>query len=193
MGNEKRYTGIGKVAWGYLFVYFNLKINSVSLLPAFVGYLLFLSAIGDLREDERELELLKPLGIILAVWHGLNWLGSFWNAGLGGKWQVVDILIGMINLYFHFQLLTNLASVARRYQSERQVFDKKLLGYRTVQTVILTALIVIGHFFEWIGNFGTVVSALAVLVYLVLGIALMRVLFAFRRCLREDRQGTEYL
>lgn len=189
MGNEKRYTGIGKVAWGYLFVYFNLNINSVSLLPAFVGYLLFLSAINNLREEERELELLKPLGIILTVWHGLNWLGSFLNAGLGGMWQVADILIGMINLYFHFQLLTNLASVARRYQPEGYSFDAELLRYRTVQTVILTALIVIGYFAEWIGNFGTVVSVLAVIVYLVLGIALMKVLFELRRCLREERVG----
>lgn len=189
MRNEELYTGIGRTAWGYLFVYFNININSVSLLPAFVGYLLFLSAINNLREEERELELLKPLGIILAVWHGLNWLGSFWNAGLGGMWQVADILIGMINLYFHFQLLTNLASVARRYQPEGYLLDAELLRYRTIQTVILTALIVIGYFAEWIGNFGIVVSVLAVIVYLVLGIALMKVLFELRRCLREEGAG----
>lgn len=189
MESEKLYTGIGKAAWGYLFVYFNFNINSVSLLPTFVGYLLFLSAINDLREEERELELLKPLGTILAVWHGLNWLGSFVGVGLGGMWQVADILIGMVNLYFHFQLVTNLASVARKHQPEGYSLDAELLRYRTVQTVILTALIVIGHFSAWVGNLGTVVSVLAVIVYLVLGIALMKVLFELRRCLREEGAG----
>ncbi len=189
MGDENRYNGIGKAAWGYLFIYFDFKINTVSLLPAFVGYLLFLSAINDLREEERELELLKPLGIILVVWHGLNWLGSFWGAGPGGTWQVADILIGMVNLYFHFQLVTNLASVARKYQPEGYSLDEELLRYRTVQTVILTALIVLAYVGEWIGNFGTVVSVLAVIVYLVLGIALMKVLFELRSCLREEGAG----
>ena len=189
MGCENRYNGIGKAAWGYFFIYIDFKINSVSLLPTFVGYLLFLSAINDLWEEERELELLKPLGIILAVWHGLNWLGSFVGVGLGGMWQVADILIGMVNLYFHFQLVTNLASVARKHQPEGYSLDAELLRYRTVQTVILTALIVIGYFAEWIGNFGTVVSVLAVIVYLVLGIALMKVLFELRRCLREEGAG----
>lgn len=185
MEYENRYNGIGKAAWGYFFIYIDFKINSVSLLPAFVGYLLFLSAINYLREDERELELLKPLGVILVLWHGLNWFGSFAGVSLDGMWQVAGILVGMVNLYFHFQLLTNLASVARKYQPEGYALDGELLRYRTVQTVMLTALIVIGHFFEWLGNFGTVASVLAVIVYLVVGIALMKVLFEFRRCLRE--------
>ena len=184
MESEKLYTGIGKAAWGYLFVYFNFNINSVSLLPTFVGYLLFLSAIRYLREEERELELLRPFGGVLVLWHGLNWLGSFAGVGLGGMWQVADILIGMINLYFHFQFLTNLASVARKCQPEGQMFDIKLMRYRTVQTVILTAVIAIGYFYEWLGEFGAVVSLLAVVVYLVLAIALMKVLFALRRCLK---------
>ena len=189
MEKENRYIGIGRAAWGYLFVYFNFNINSVSLLPTFVGYLLFLSAIRYLREEERELELLRPFGGVLVLWHGLNWLGSFAGVGLGGMWQVADILIGMINLYFHFQFLTNLASVARKHQPEGYSLDAELLRYRTVQTVILTALIVIGHFSAWIGNLGTVVSVLAVIVYLVLGIALMKVLFELRRCLREEGAG----
>lgn len=185
MGYENRYNGIGKAAWGYFFIYIDFKINSVSILPAFVGYLLFLSAIRYLRQEEPELELLRPLGVVLVLWHGLNWLGSFFGVGPGGTWQVADILVSMVNLYFHFQLLTNLATIARKYQPEGYTLDEELLRYRTVQTVVLTALIVIGQFSEWLGNFGTVASVLAVIVYLVMGFALMKVLFELRRCMRE--------
>lgn len=186
MGHENRYNGIGKAAWGYFFIYIDLKINSVSLLPAFVGYLLFLSAIGYLREEERELELLRPLGVVLALWHGINWLASFGGADLNGMLPVVDILIGLVNLYFHFQLLTNLASVARKHQPEGYTLDAELLRYRTVQTVLQTILIVFGYFSELLGGLGVVASLLMMIVCLIAGIGLMKVLFELRGCLAED-------
>ncbi len=185
MENEKRYIGIGKVAWGYFFVYIDFKINSVSLLPAFVGYLLFLSAIHYLQEDERELTLLKPLGVILALWYGVNWLVSFGGVGLGGLWQVADILIAMVNLYFHFQLLTNVASIAKKHQPEGYSLDAELLRYRTVLTVLQTVFIVIGLLSKWFGDFAVLVSVLGLVVHLVVVIAVMKVLFELRRCFGE--------
>ena len=47
---QKLFSGISKAAWGYFFLYFNININNVSILPGFVGYLLFLSAIRLLKE-----------------------------------------------------------------------------------------------------------------------------------------------
>ena len=46
---QKLYSGISKAAWGYFFLYFNINFNNVSILPSFVGYLLFLSAINLLK------------------------------------------------------------------------------------------------------------------------------------------------
>ncbi len=185
MGYENRYNEIGKAAWGYFFIYIDFKINSVSLLPAFVGYLLFLSVINYLREEERELELLRPLGVILAIWHGINWLASFGGADLNGILPVVDILVGLVNLYFHFQLLTNLASISRKHQPEGYTLDAELLRYRTVQTVLLTILIVFCYFSESLGGLGVVVSLLLMIGCLVAGIGLMKVLFELRKCLPE--------
>ena len=60
---QKLYTGIGRAAWGYFFIYFDFNINTVSILPSFIGYMLFLSAINCLCEEERELNLLRTLGV----------------------------------------------------------------------------------------------------------------------------------
>lgn len=190
MDYENRYTGIGKVAWGYFFVFIDFKINSVSLLPAFVGYLMFLSAIYYLNEDERELGLLKPLGAILALWHGINWLLSFGGVSLSGLWQVADILVGMVNLYFHFQFLTNLSSIAKKYQPEGYTLDAELLRYRTVLTVLQTAMMVNAYLAKWLGDFAVLLSIAALVVCLVVIIALMKVLFELRRCLREKEAGS---
>ena len=180
---HKLYSGISKAAWGYFFLYFNININNVSILPSFVGYLLFLSAINLLKEEERELSLLRTLGVIMALWTGAEWLASFVGLSLEGMWQFIDIIIGLANLYFHFQFLTNLASVAAKYQPEGYELDAKLLRYRTLQTVMLTAIEIMIHVQPWLSEVWSVISIGMLLVYLIAGICLMKALFNLRKCL----------
>ena len=188
---QKLYTGIGRAAWGYFFIYFDINLNTVSILPSFIGYLLFLSAINHLCDEERELNLLRTLGIILTVWHIASWFASFGAIKLDGMLPAVDIIIGVVNIYFHFQLLTNLASIAAKYQSEDHEFDAKLLRYRTMQTVMLTAVIILGYLAKWQTELVTVISVGMIIVYLIVAVLLMKALFDLRRCLRMDNDSDE--
>lgn len=187
--HQKLYSGISRAAWGYFFLYFNININTVSILPSFVGYILFLSAIGLLKGEERELSLLHTLGVILALWHGAQWLMSWMDMDLDGVWQFADIIISLANLYFHFQLLTNLASIAAKYQPEGYGQDEKLLRYRTLQTLMLTAIAIISCLYPWISEMWGYVSIGLALVYLIAGICLMKALFDLRKCLPEETEG----
>ena len=180
---RKLYDGISKAAWGYFFIYFNINIGSVSLIPSFIGYLLFLSAIKFLQDEERELSLLYTPGVILAVWHGIAWLASWGSFNMDGAWQFIDIIISLLNLYFNFQLLTNLASIASKYQPEGYEQDSKLLRYRTLQTVMLTAITIITQLHPWLSEIWTYISVVMLIVYLIAGICLMKALFDLRKYL----------
>lgn len=180
---RKLHNGISKAAWGYFFLYFNFNINTISLLPAFIGYLLFLSAINTLKNEERELSLLRTLGVLLALWHGADWIVSWLSIDLDGAWQFIDVIISLVNLYFHFQLLTNLASIAAKYQPDGHALDAKLLRYRTLQTVMLTAITMITYLYPWLSEVWAPISVIMLIVYLIAGICLMKALFALRRCL----------
>ena len=188
---QKLYTGIGRAAWGYFFIYFDINLNTVSILPSFIGYLLFLSAINHLCDEDRELNLLRTLGIILTVWHIASWFASFGAIKLDGMLPAVDIIIGVVNIYFHFQLLTNLASIAAKYQSEDHEFDAKLLRYRTMQTVMLTAVIVLGYLAKWQAELVTVISVGMIIVYLIVAILLMKTLFDLRRDISIDSDSND--
>ncbi len=191
--NDKRCRGITKAAWGYFFVYFNINLNGVSILPAFIGYILFLSAIGDLEEEERELSLLRTIGILLVLWHIFDWISTGFKLASGGVLPFVDILVCLINLYFHFQLLTNLASIAARYQGEGDELDERLLRYRTAQTVLLTIVTIVDLLANATHDFASdelvamweFVSVGLAIVYLIASICLMRALFALRKCMTE--------
>lgn len=182
---EKIYHGLDRAAWGYFFLYFNINIGGVSLLPAFVGYLLFLSAIRLLENEERELLLLPPLALLLALWHGLDWCLSLFGADLYGL-QFIDLIRDAVNLYFHFQLLTNLASIAARHQPEGAELDSKLLRYRTLQTIMITAIWILTYFDHWFGAYSGLISGGMVVVYVIAGICLMKAIFELRRSLPQE-------
>lgn len=183
---QKIYKGITKTAWGYFFISFNFSIGGFNLLPSFIGYLLFLSAITDLEEEERELSLLRTLAILLCVWN----VGSSFTAMIGfsldGQFQFLDIILDLVHLYFHFQLLTNLASIAARYQDGEDEIDKNLLGYRTTQTVMLTATTMLEMLAPRFGEFYTIILLIMVILYVIVSICIMANLFRLRRYLTEE-------
>ena len=102
------YRGISKVAWGYVFIFFNFNIQTFNILPAFVGYLLFLSAIGLLQEIEPELKLIRPFGIVLAIYNVIDWFSQLFSIEWGGITQLASIVICIVSVYFQFQLSNQL-------------------------------------------------------------------------------------
>ena len=176
--------GISRVIWGYVFLYFDLNIGTVSILPAFAGYLLFLSAIPLLQEEERELKLLRTFCIILAVWRAGNWIFSWFSVALdesfSGIIAVASILIELISLYFQFQFLTNLASIAKKYQPEGSDLNKHLLRCRTGQTITLTMIDVILHLKIWFSDMWEYVAVSIAIIYMILGICIIYRLFQLK-------------
>ena len=125
------------------------------------------------------------------MWHIASWIASWVSVDLDGMLQVVDIIIGVVNIYFHFQLLTNLASIATKYQSADDELDAKLLRYRTLQTVMLTAVIIVGYLAKWLPELVTVVSIGMIIIYLIVGILLMKALFDLRRSISSDSDSDD--
>lgn len=179
------YVGISRAAWAYFFLYFDLSLGGISILPSFVCFLLLLSSIRLLAGEQRELLLLRPLCVVLALWHMGNWAMSWLGMELDGQILFLDLIIGAVSIYFHFQLFTNFAAIAAKYQGEGENLAGRLLRWRTVQTVLCTAISlwsVLPHSsFDW----DMAVAMVLTLVGLIAGLCLMAALFALRKLFRE--------
>lgn len=187
----KVYNGISKVIWGYFFLYFNINLGTISILPSFVGYFLFSGAIDLLKDEERELSLLKPLCMILGVWEGIEWLANCVGYIFDGKWQFINLIIGLLNLYFHFQFITNLASIAIKHQQEGCIYDKKLLKYRTILTILQTIFIIFTAF-NFIPEEVLIYITLALgIVFVIVCIGMMVILNQLRKNLKYDEEITD--
>ena len=183
--SKKLFHGLDRAAWGYFFLYFNINIGRVNLLPPFVGWLLFLSALKLMEHEVRELRLLRPLAILMALWHGADWVLTSMGGNLYGL-QFIDLIRNVVNLYFHFQFLTNLASIAQRYQPEDADLDGRLLRCRTLQTLMITIVWCLTYFSKYFGEYWDLISGGIAAVYVIAGVFSMRAIFALRRNIPLD-------
>ncbi len=188
---EKIYDGISKTIWGYFFLYFNINLGTISILPSFIGYILFLKAIELLEEEERELSLLKTLGLILVAWDVVEWLANCIGYSFDSKWKFITLIIGLVNLYFHFQFITNIAAIATNHQQDDCVFDEKLLKYRTVQTILLTFILVIRNLNFLPDEIWVYIPIAISIIYLIVCIYIMVILNQLRKNLKTNEKITD--
>ena len=178
---QRLYTGASRGAWGYFFLYVNVNLGTINILPEFVGWMLFLSAIRHLEEERRDLALLRPLAQMLAVWNFIDWGFTCLGVSVSGMLPVVELVMSLAGLYFHFQFITDCAALAAQYQSEGEELDSRLLRWRTWQTLLLTATTLMIYPAEWFGGWWEMVTIGMVFVSAFVALCLMMAMFALRR------------
>lgn len=136
MDNRPLSSVIKRVALGYVLIYFNINIGTLNLLPNWAGYLLIVSALPFLSQKEGSAILLKPLGVALALWSGFEWVFALF----GGKADayLIGVTVGILNIYFHFQLITNISEFASEPNRKR-----RLLILRSATVIFCTATVIL--------------------------------------------------
>lgn len=179
------YKAVSNAAWGYFFLSLDIYFGSISILPSFVGYLLLLSAIQQLSKERRDLALLRPLAIFLAVWSILAWALSWAGLSLDGKFLLLDLLVIAANLYFNFQFLTDMAALAAAHQPEWDTLDQCILKLRAVYTIIGTFCIIYSELFSTNAlNLDGIGGITAFLPFVALAVAVFLVMFSLFRLRR---------
>ncbi len=173
-------TALKQIAWAHVFIVFNINLGPIDILPNWVGYILILMALPALAEEEPSAMLIRPLGIILAIWEGIVWFYMFFNIQLDVP--LVTVLSTVIGVYFHFQLLTNIASISENHDCPQ---TDRILTLRTIRTILIT-------FFSlpipWEANDGAgwFLGTIILIVHLVVTIWIVFVLFSLKKSLEAE-------
>lgn len=191
---ENLYKGLSHAAWGYFFLNFDFKLNHVSVLPAFAGYLLFYLAIEKLSGERRDLRLLRPLCVLLAAWSAADWLLSWGGGNVHGHVLFLDLLIAAAGLYFQFQLLTDLAALAEAYRpSEDNDLADRLRRRRTAYIVLVTVMDLFtnlpGQVLLQDAGWKTAVLMVLMVAGMVLSLLIMLGLFELRKFFLPDGEA----
>lgn len=183
---------IRKMAWAYLLLHLNLNLGSLNLLPNWLGYWMLLSSMVRLAQWSPTARLLRPLGGFLAIMAGLDWLAAL--AGVStpanGLWPLLlallTLLRQLIGLYFHFQLLTDIADAAVRAGYEE---PESILRARTGYTLLTTGIYLLqGYAQQILWIYGLLLVAGLLAAFLI-----CRQLFRLNGWLREPLPPPEEL
>lgn len=169
---EQLSRALRKIFWAYIFLYFDINLGTIDILPAWLGYIFFYQAIRDgIETEEESAKLLKPITMVLVIYRLIDWFMVM--LGIKMDILIVSELFAVIALYFHFQLLTNLANIADKYS---YLGVNTLLNLRTVHTILTTFLAFTIHFEEiyWL-------SLMIVVVQVVVTIFICNGVGKFRR------------
>lgn len=124
-------SAIKKIAISYILIYLHVNISVIDILPDWLGYFLIVSVLPIISEKEKSAQLLKPFGIAIGVWNILEAILSL----MGAEWNltIISLVFSIITIYFHFQLITNIASLDIEEQKK-----KRLLNLRTATVLLHT-------------------------------------------------------
>ena len=131
--NEDLYTALRRIGRGYLFIHFHFNLGTLDILPDWLGYYWILCGIWAFGKEIPSMKLLEPFAIGMTAWSGLEWIVKL----LGGSLSlpVLSLLVTAVNLYLHFQFLTDIAVLADTYGCPEGGTIRKL---RTVYTITST-------------------------------------------------------
>ena len=187
---QERLSSIAKkLGWGYILIHAHINLGTLDILPDWLGYLLIYQAICLLEDEEESAGLLKPMGIGLGAWAGICWVMKLF--GVSVNMYLITLIVSVISLYFHFQLLTNMAALAEGYDCPQSGTLLKLRNVRvvmeTISVILLSVLAGTGE--EW-AQWMVIVLAF---VQLIVMVVLMFLLFDLSRTFRDMEiiEGTE--
>jgi len=174
---------IRRIGWAYLLLHLNINLGSLNILPNWWGYLLIVFSLSALSQWSPSAKLLRPLGYFLAVADGIQWICKTLNVSLSsGPFQSVfvmlNLLVTLINLYFHFQLLTDIANAAQLNEYDG---SQDLLRTRTWYTLLNTVLYLMLYASLWIHW----LSVVLLVIHLVVAIIICRQILRFGKWLKE--------
>ncbi|MDO4552592.1 MAG: hypothetical protein Q4C22_03555 [Bacillota bacterium] len=158
------------VALAYLVLQLDVNLGSLNILPNWLAYLLMVNVLPVLGKREPTALLLRPLGIFLGLWEGLLWVGALFSLDINV--YAFPVVAAAAGLYFHFQLLTNLAGLAEGCGCPER---KRILRLRSVFVITLTLFALP---FPWEEN--TTLMVIGFLVHMVVALWICVVLFYLR-------------
>ncbi|MBR6793874.1 MAG: hypothetical protein IKM48_05910 [Clostridia bacterium] len=135
--SQKLAAAVKNIARAYLFLHLNINLGTLNVLPSWVGYILIFGALPVIAEEQPSAKLLRPLAVILGLWEGVLWGAQLFNVPF--EPLIPSLLAAVVGLYFHFQLLTDLANIAKK-QHEYSLHTR-LLTLRTVRTLMITVIV----------------------------------------------------
>ena len=143
MNKNKLIKGFSSLAWGYIFIHINIDIVIIDLLPDWIGYCLLLDGILYISNHKSSAKFLRQSCILLILASVVEEAAKIYPISV--EINLINLIVTIVSLYFHFQLLTEAASIAYRYEP---LIGEKILFLRNARTILMTIFTVLYRYLD---------------------------------------------
>jgi len=135
---------VRRIAIGLLMIHLHLRVNGFDLLPDVLGWLQIVLAVWNpaLEREQPKTVLLRGFALALGLW-SLVELAEWLGLKLPGWTDPVSLILGLVSIYFYFQLLTELAQLAEKYPGAGGDLSGTLRRERDWMTVLRTVSVLL--------------------------------------------------
>ena len=151
---------MGKIFWGLLFLFLDIRLQGVLITPDFVGYILIYFGVRELRQLEtgKAMCLLCLAGLAVS---GISWL-TVWSASQE-LYMAVDLLSLGVQLWTTYELVVMVEELERQRGA---ILGSDCLCRRwKVMAVGLVSSLLLSRLHEWLAVAALVVGVAAAIVY----------------------------
>lgn len=175
---EKLAKTIRLIGWGFVLIFLNFNIGTLNLVPSWLGYLLFVSALSDLKK-ESSAPRLKDFAWLLVGLDFFYWVLECF--GLKEAAAFFYVIPAAVSIYFDFKFFTFLAEIAGRNCCPE---EEKLLVLRSANVAMAAAALVITPLLGL--GLGRALFMAYALAALILVPYTLYVLFSFAKSLEKE-------
>lgn len=167
-------SAINKLFWGFILIFFNITIGSFDLLPDFIGYILIVNGLGDLKklnndeETSQTFNIARILGGIMIAISILSWFipdQNMSNVYVPSIWAIIFNGVSISIAYsLDYFILKGIAAMLYTLEYEDLADRSKTLK----ELIIIIGMVAVG-FTSFTINFSqrTFIITAAVLVAIV--------------------------
>jgi hypothetical protein len=153
---------LSRIIWGYIFIYININIGVIDILPNWLGYVFIISALDAIYELKPSVSSIKGPCILLGLWNGILWIYPLLEST--ASMNIVSMIMSIVELYFHFQLLTLLWEISTENGC---CTNNRLKQLRNIWTILMTMFALPINWNKYIFlKYGVVVVILVVVIWI---------------------------
>ncbi len=162
MTRDSYIKALSRIIWGYIFIYININIGVLDILPNWLGYVFIINALDVVYEAKHSVLSLKTHCVLLGIWNGTLWISSL--IGISSSINIISIIISIVELYFHFMLLTLIWKISKDHGC---CTNNRLKQLRNIWTILMTIFAIPANWNNYIFlKYGVIVAILVVVIWI---------------------------
>jgi|GEM_PF-5530724 len=129
---------MNKILIGLVFLVVNLTVNSIDLIPDWLGFILIMLGAREMMRESENFARLKPFAMAAALFALVIFVAGL----VGGTISILPMLCWPLSVYVYLLIVRGVRDLETKYSADMHSADMmKYMNFGVVGSIVLTVLV----------------------------------------------------